>query len=78
MTELYRLIKSSIEEDKQNTLRILDKCYQKGLKSYQRLTKLISKKRLSEYRLAKARIGIELITDGLNKILDSSVNLLKK
>ena len=78
MRELYRLIKSSIEADKENTLKILDKCYQRGVKSYQRLIKLINKKRLSEDKLAEARMGIESITDGLNKILNSSVNLYLK
>ncbi len=75
MRELYRLIKSSIQEDTENTLIILDKCYQRGLKSYQKLTRLINNGRLGEEKLIKAERERESIKNSLNKILDSSINL---
>jgi hypothetical protein len=75
----YNLIKNSLQDDGESTLRILDKCYQEGLKLYQRLTTTINRKLLSPNKIVEAEETRESIKNNLNEILESCIALrLKK
>ena len=68
MRELYRLIKKAI------ILRVIDKQYQKELKSYQKLTNFLKENELDEDTSAGIVNSRNSAKDDLNKLLDASIN----
>jgi hypothetical protein len=74
--EMYRLFRKVLERDREGIIAILERYYQRGIKSYQRLTNILKRhpSEQSEFienvqRLRDSEVDI------LNKILDSDINL---
>lgn len=78
MMTLYRLFKKAAKGDREGIVYILDRCYEKGLRSYQRLTNILRRHPDEQSKfIDKVRKSGSSIVDSLNKISDSKIDLRK-